>query len=33
LRKFIAPDGRRFQQATGFTPLFSLEDVFASVRH
>ena len=25
-------DGRRFQQATGFTPLFSLEDVFASVR-
>ena len=25
-------DGRRFQQATGFAPLFSLEDVFASVR-
>ena len=25
-------DGRHFQQATGFTPLFSLEDVFASVR-
>lgn len=25
-------DGRRFQAATGFTPLFSLEDIFASVR-
>jgi UDP-glucose 4-epimerase len=26
-------DGRRFAQATGFAPLFSLEDIFASVRH
>lgn len=25
-------DGRRFREATGFSPLFSLEDVFASVR-
>jgi len=25
-------DGRRFQQATGFSPLFNLEDTFASVR-
>ncbi|MFN8545065.1 MAG: NAD-dependent epimerase/dehydratase family protein [Candidatus Binatia bacterium] len=25
-------DGRRFQHATGFAPLFTLEDVFASVR-
>ncbi|HEV7731222.1 MAG TPA: NAD-dependent epimerase/dehydratase family protein [Candidatus Binatia bacterium] len=25
-------DGRRFAAATGFTPLFSLEDIFASVR-
>ena len=25
-------DGRRFQKATGFTPLFTLEDIFASVR-
>jgi len=25
-------DGRRFRHATGFSPLFSLEDVFASVR-
>jgi UDP-glucose 4-epimerase len=26
-------DGGRFEGATGFRPLFSLEDVFASVRH
>lgn len=26
-------DGRRFQQATKFKPLFSLEDTFSSVRH
>jgi UDP-glucose 4-epimerase len=26
-------DGRRFVRATGFAPLFSLEDIFASVRH
>jgi UDP-glucose 4-epimerase len=26
-------DGSAFARATGFTPLFSLEDVFASVRH
>jgi len=26
-------DGGRFARATGFTPLFSLEDTFASVRH
>jgi UDP-glucose 4-epimerase len=26
-------DGRAFAQATGFTPLFTLEDTFASVRH
>src|SRR5881296_2716515 len=26
-------DGEAFQRATGFTPLFSLEDTFASVRH
>ena len=26
-------DGEAFQRATGFTPLFSLEDIFASVRH
>ena len=26
-------DGEAFQHATGFTPLFSLEDTFASVRH
>jgi UDP-glucose 4-epimerase len=25
-------DGRRFESATGFVPLFSLEDIFASVR-
>jgi len=25
-------DGRRFQAATGFAPLFTLEDIFASVR-
>ena len=26
-------DGRRFRAATGFQPRFSLEDIFASVRH
>ena len=26
-------DGRAFVQATGFQPLFTLEDIFASVRH
>ena len=26
-------DGSAFARATGFAPLFSLEDVFASVRH
>ena len=26
-------DGRGFERATGFKPLFSLEDIFASVRH
>jgi UDP-glucose 4-epimerase len=26
-------DGRAFARATGFTPLFTLEDTFASVRH
>ena len=26
-------DGGAFARATGFTPLFSLEDIFASVRH
>ena len=26
-------DGSAFAKATGFTPLFSLEDIFASVRH
>jgi UDP-glucose 4-epimerase len=26
-------DGRQFAQATGFQPLFTLEDVFSSVRH
>ena len=26
-------DGRRFIRATGFAPLFNLEDIFASVRH
>ncbi len=26
-------DGGAFERATGFTPLFSLEDIFASVRH
>lgn len=26
-------DGRRFRQATGFKPLFTLEETFASVRH
>lgn len=26
-------DGRRFHDATGFTPLFNLQDTFASVRH
>jgi len=26
-------DGRAFQRATGFKPLFTLEDIFASVRH
>ena len=26
-------DGSAFSRATGFTPLFSLEDIFASVRH
>src|SRR5207253_2146677 len=26
-------DGEAFQRAAGFTPLFSLEDTFASVRH
>lgn len=28
----VTLDGRRFQKATGFSPLFSLEDIFASVR-
>jgi len=26
-------DGRQFARATGFAPLFTLEDIFASVRH
>ena len=26
-------DGRRFREATGFQPLFTLEDIFGSVRH
>jgi hypothetical protein len=26
-------DGRAFVRATGFSPLFTLEDIFASVRH
>jgi UDP-glucose 4-epimerase len=26
-------DGRQFATATGFSPLFTLEDIFASVRH
>jgi UDP-glucose 4-epimerase len=28
----VTLDGRRFRDATGFRPLFSLEDIFASVR-
>jgi UDP-glucose 4-epimerase len=28
----VTLDGRRFNRATGFAPLFSLEDIFASVR-
>ena len=26
-------DGRRFHKATGFRPIFNLEDTFSSVRH